>query len=105
MESVGGDGERGWRVAELLSLRGADVIFEAGGYTGACGVAGASSLASVRAVVGVDVDRYLQPNACALGVVNISKVITSAVKRIDQAIIQVAQSQLDNVFTAGTTTG
>ncbi|KAL1520050.1 hypothetical protein AB1Y20_023526 [Prymnesium parvum] len=96
-----GDGERGWRVAELLSLRGADVIFEAGGYTGTCGVAGASSLAHVRAVVGVDVDRYLQPNACALGVVNISKVITSAVKRIDQAIIQVAQSQLDNVFTAG----
>ncbi|KAL1515069.1 hypothetical protein AB1Y20_004134 [Prymnesium parvum] len=80
------DLERGWRVATLLAARGADVIFEAGGPMGTCGVAGASQLPHVRAVVGVDVDRYVQSDACPLGRVNASKVITSAAKRVDQAV-------------------
>ena len=47
-----------------LAERGADVIFEAGGPTGACGLVAASHDPRVAAVVGVDVDRALHPASC-----------------------------------------
>eukprot|EP00966_Prymnesium_polylepis_P314924 7276903-Prymnesium_polylepis.1 len=76
------DGERGFRLGMLLGDRGADVVFEAGGYTGTCGIAGASVHPGVRAVVGVDVDRFnVAGSSCHLGPINTSKIITSAQKR------------------------
>ena len=75
---------RGARVAGELAELGADVVFEAGGTTGTCALVTASRLANVRAVIGVDVDRATLANSC-LGVsFNASKVITSALKRVDR---------------------
>lgn len=88
------DAMRGWRVAQQLVQRGADTIFEAGGYTGTCGLAGASVLPGVRALVGVDVDRYYSPEACTLGSINTSLLITSATKRVDRATHLVASEQI-----------
>ena len=79
--------------ANTMITNGADIIFHAAGGTG-LGVIDACNEAGIKAI-GVDSDQH----AVAEGTV-----ITSAMKRVDNAVYDVAKQMVDDNFTAGVTT-
>ncbi len=93
------DRTRGGEAAKSFMSEGADVIFGAGGQTGSGGIQAAAQ-AGVW-VIGVDQDEFVTTfqNGAAPGS---DKVLSSAVKRVDNAVFAVIKDVKDNTF-KGTT--
>lgn len=89
-----GDAARGEAVARKLAADGADVLYEAGGFTGTCGIVAGSNVSSVIGVVGVDIDRHTNAN-CGTKAAVLGKVLTSALKRVDRVVYQAASKLRD----------
>lgn len=88
-----GDAATGKSLAVIMITDGADVLYHAAGGTG-LGVIEAASEAGIKAI-GVDSDQSsLAPDT----------VITSALKRVDNASYAIAQAVLEGTFEAGLTT-
>lgn len=86
-----GDAAKGKSIAQKMIQDGADVLYHAAGGTGV-GMIEACSEAKVYAI-GVDMDQaHLAPET----------VITSALKRVDQAIVQISQELISGELTGGT---
>jgi hypothetical protein len=77
---------------------GADVIFGAGGQTGSGGIQAAAEAGAF--VIGVDQDEYVTTfqNGAAPGS---DKIISSAMKRVDQAVFLTIKDVVDGKFTNG----
>ncbi len=89
----------GAQVAQKLISRGADVIFVAAGVTGNGAVLTATQ--SGKWAVGVDTDQYvtLFNNGTNSGA---DKLLTSVLKRLDNAVYLTVQDVVSNTFTSGT---
>lgn len=86
-----GDAAKGKAIAQTQISDGCDVLYHAAGGTG-IGMIEACNEAGVWAI-GVDMDQsFLSPET----------VITSALKRVDQAIFQISQQLLDGTLEGGT---
>lgn len=86
-----GDAAKGKSIAQKMIQDGADVLYHAAGGTGV-GMIEACTEAGVYAI-GVDMDQaHLAPTT----------VITSALKRVDQAIVQISQELLNGTIAGGT---
>lgn len=87
-----GDAAKGKSIAQSMFQQGADIVFHAAGDTGA-GVIEAAKEAG-KFAIGVDRDQnYLAPD----------NVITSAMKRVDNAIFNISKDLKDGKFPGGTT--
>ncbi len=93
------DRARGAEAAKSFIAEGADVIFGAGGQTGS-GAIQAAAQAGVW-VIGVDQDEYgtTFQNGSALGS---EKILSSAGKRVDNAVFSAIKSAQDGSFVGGT---
>ena len=86
-----GDAAKGKSIAQKQIANGCDVLYHAAGGTGA-GMLEACDEAGIYGI-GVDMDQsFLYPKS----------VITSALKRVDQAIFQISQQLLDGSLEGGT---
>ena len=94
------DEELGADLAEDQISRGADVIFGVGGMMGQGAVRRAAELG--KYIIGVDSDVYLTAfdNGTAPGA---DKVLTSVIKRVDNAVYHTIQDQVNAEFSSGTT--
>ena len=92
------DRARGAEAAKSFMSEGADVIFGAGGQTGSGGVQAAAEAGAY--VIGVDQDEYVTTfqNGAAPGA---DKIISSAMKRVDQAVFLTIKDVVDGKFTNG----
>ena len=85
-----GDAAKGKSIAQKMIQDGADVLYHAAGGTGV-GMIEACTEAGVYAI-GVDMDQsYLAPET----------VLTSALKRVDQAVIQISQELINGELAGG----
>jgi len=89
---------RGAEAAKSFMSEGADVIFGAGGQTGSGGIQAAAEAGIY--VIGVDQDEYVTTfqNGAAPGS---DKIISSAMKRVDQAVFLTIKDVVDGKFTNG----
>ena len=94
------DRARGGEAAKSFISEGADVIFGAGGQTGSGGIQAAAQ-AGVY-VIGVDQDEFVTTfqNGSAPGG---DKIVSSAVKRVDNAVFAAIKAAQDGSFKGGTT--
>ena len=92
------DRSRGAEAAKSFMAEGADVIFGAGGQTGSGGIAAAAEAGAF--VIGVDQDEFVTTfqNGAAPGS---DKIISSAMKRVDQAVFLTIKDVVDGKFTPG----
>jgi basic membrane protein A len=92
------DRARGAEAAKSFMSEGADVIFGAGGQTGSGGIQAAAEAGAY--VIGVDQDEYVTTfqNGGAPGS---DKIISSAMKRVDQAVFLTIKDVVDGKFTNG----
>jgi basic membrane protein A len=92
------DRARGAEAAKSFMAEGADVIFGAGGQTGSGGIQAAAEAGAF--VIGVDQDEYVTTfqNGAAPGS---DKIISSAMKRVDQAVFLTIKDVVDGKFTNG----
>lgn len=92
------DRARGAEAAKSFMSEGADVIFGAGGQTGSGGVQAAAEAGAY--VIGVDQDEFVTTfqNGAAPGA---DKIISSAMKRVDQAVFLTIKDVVDGKFTNG----
>jgi basic membrane protein A len=92
------DRARGAEAAKSFMSEGADVIFGAGGQTGSGGIQAAAEAGLY--VIGVDQDEYVTTfqNGAAPGA---DKIISSAMKRVDQAVFLTIKDVVDGKFTNG----
>jgi len=92
------DRARGAEAAKSFMSEGADVIFGAGGQTGSGGIQAAAEAGAY--VIGVDQDEYVTTfqNGGAPGA---DKIISSAMKRVDQAVFLTIKDVVDGKFTNG----
>ena len=92
------DRARGAEAAKSFMSEGADVIFGAGGQTGSGGIQAAAEAGIY--VIGVDQDEYVTTfqNGAAPGS---DKIISSAMKRVDQAVFLTIKDVVDGKFTNG----
>jgi basic membrane protein A len=93
------DRARGAEAARSFIAEGADVIFGAGGQTGSGGIQAAAQDGVF--VIGVDQDEFVTTfqNGSAPGA---DKIISSAIKRVDVAVLTVIQEVVDGTFEGGT---
>jgi basic membrane protein A len=93
------DRARGGEAARNFISQGADVIFGAGGQTGSGGIQAAAQQGVW--VIGVDQDEYVTTfqNGKAPGA---DKILSSAMKRVDNAVFQSIKSAQDGSFKGGT---
>ncbi len=96
------DAPKGAESAKSMISDGADVIFGAGGQTGSGGIQAAA--AQGVSVIGVDQDEYLTTfkNGATAGS---DKLITSALKRVDNAVYQVIKDAAAGQFKGGNAVG
>ncbi|MBA3946978.1 MAG: BMP family ABC transporter substrate-binding protein [Herpetosiphonaceae bacterium] len=96
------DAAKGAESAKSMISDGADVIFGAGGQTGSGGIQAAA--AQGVNVIGVDQDEYLTTfkNGATAGS---DKLITSALKRVDNAVYQVIKDATMGQFKGGNAVG
>lgn len=87
--------DQGAEQARSQIAEGADVIFGAGGQTGSGGIAEAAKQGAY--VIGVDKDEYLTTfgNGSAEGA---DRIVTSALKRVDNAVFAAVQSVVDGSY-------
>jgi basic membrane protein A len=92
------DRARGAEAAKSFMSEGADVIFGAGGQTGSGGIQAAAEAGAY--VIGVDQDEYVTTfqNGGAPGA---DMIISSAMKRVDQAVFLTIKDVVDGKFTNG----
>lgn len=92
------DRARGAEAAKSFMSEGADVIFGAGGQTGSGGIQAAAEAGAY--VIGVDQDEFVTTfqNGGAPGA---DKIISSAMKRVDQAVFLTIKDVVDGKFTNG----
>jgi len=92
------DRARGAEAAKSFMSEGADVIFGAGGQTGSGGIQAAAEAGIY--VIGVDQDEYVTTfqKGEAPGA---DKIISSAMKRVDQAVFLTIKDVVDGKFTNG----
>lgn len=92
------DRARGAEAAMSFIAEGADVIFGAGGQTGSGGIQAAAE--SGAYVIGVDQDEFVTTfqGGSAPGA---DKIISSAMKRVDQAVFLTIKDVVDGNFTNG----
>lgn len=92
------DRARGAEAAKSFMSEGADVVFGAGGQTGSGGIQAAAEQGAY--VIGVDQDEYVTTfqNGGAPGA---DKIISSAMKRVDQAVFLTIKDVVDGKFTSG----
>ena len=95
------DRARGAEAAKSFMSEGADVIFGAGGQTGSGGIQAAAEAGAY--VIGVDQDEYVTTfqSGAAPGA---DMIISSAMKRVDQAVFLTIKDVVDGKFTNGTIT-
>lgn len=93
------DRARGGEAARNFISQGADVIFGAGGQTGSGGIQAAAQQGVW--VIGVDQDEYVTTfqNGQAPGA---NKLLSSAIKRVDNAVFQSIKAAQDGSFKGGT---
>ncbi|GAC1384042.1 MAG: hypothetical protein NVSMB42_01520 [Herpetosiphon sp.] len=96
------DAARGAEAAKSQISDGADVIFGAGGQTGSGGISAAASQGVY--VIGVDQDEYNTTfkNGTAAGA---DKLITSALKRVDNAVYDTIKEAVNGQFKGGNYVG
>ena len=96
------DRARGGEAAKNFISQGADVIFGAGGQTGSGGIQAAAQAGTY--VIGVDQDEYVTTfqGGKAQGA---DKIISSATKRVDNAVFQAIKLAVDGKFEGGTAVG
>jgi basic membrane protein A len=96
------DRARGGEAAKNFISQGADVIFGAGGQTGSGGIQAAAQAGTY--VIGVDQDEYVTTfqGGKAQGA---DKIVSSATKRVDNAVFQVIKLAVDGKFEGGTAVG
>lgn len=87
-----GDTAKGKAIANSMYQNGADIIFHAAGFTGTGVIE--SAVENEKYVIGVDQDQRAKLGKDAI--------ITSAVKRVDQAIFMVAEDLKNGKFEGGT---
>jgi basic membrane protein A len=94
------DRARGGEAAKSFISEGADVIFGAGGQTGSGGIQAAAQAGVF--VIGVDQDEYgtTFQGGSAPGA---DKLVSSAVKRVDNAVFAAIKAAQDGSFVGGTT--
>jgi basic membrane protein A len=87
--------DRGAEAARSQIAEGADVIFGAGGQTGSGAIQGAAQQGAY--VIGVDKDEYVSTfnNGAVDGA---DRLVTSALKRVDNAVFDTVQSVVDGTF-------
>ncbi len=92
------DRARGAEASNRFMSEGADVIFGAGGQTGSGGIQAAAEAGAY--VIDVDQDEYVTTfqNGGAPGA---DKIISSAMKRVDQAVFLTIKDVVDGKFTNG----
>lgn len=93
------DRARGGEAAKDFISQGADVIFGAGGQTGSGGIQAAAQ--DNIWVIGVDQDEYVTTfqSGKAPGA---NKIISSALKRVDNAVFDAIKAAQDGMFAGGT---
>jgi basic membrane protein A len=90
------DQAKGKELGLSLINQGASIIFPVAGATGLGTIQAAKEKGAL--IIGVDQDQYLSvPDAKA-------SIITSVVKRVDEAVYQTIKSELDGKFAGGTNT-
>lgn len=87
-----GDTAKGKAIANQMYQKGADIIFHAAGYTGTGVIE--SAVENGKMVIGVDQDQK--------AILGKDEIITSAMKRVDQAIFNVAKDLAAGNFDGGT---
>ena len=94
------DRARGAEAAKSFMAEGADVIFGAGGQTGSGAIQAAAEAGAY--VIGVDQDEYITTfqNGAAPSA---DKIISSAMKRVDQAVFLTIKDVIDGKFSDGAT--
>ncbi|WP_212696534.1 BMP family ABC transporter substrate-binding protein [Vallitalea pronyensis] len=86
-----GDTAKGKAIANQMYQKDADIIFHAAGYTGTGVIE--SAVENGKYVIGVDVDQK--------AILGKDEIITSAMKRVDQAIFNVAKDLKDGKWEGG----
>jgi len=87
-----GDSAAGKSIANQYYADGADIIYSAAGFTGSGAIEAAKELN--KWAIGVDMDQnYIAPN----------NVLTSALKRVDNAIYDISKEMVDGTFKGGGT--
>ncbi|MFC1959514.1 BMP family ABC transporter substrate-binding protein [Chloroflexota bacterium] len=86
------------KAQEWITNQGVDVIFGAGGLTGSAGIFEAAQLGSW--VIGVDQDEYR--TTFQDGTLDgADRILTTAVKRVDNGVYQAIESIVNDAFTSG----
>ena len=93
------DPDLGAQVAQAQMAQGADVIFGAGGPTGSGGILTAAQSGAWG--IGVDIDEYYTTFGGG-SVPGSDKLLTSAIKRIDNAVYDTIDDAVAGIFTPGT---
>ncbi|NMD31470.1 MAG: BMP family ABC transporter substrate-binding protein [Chloroflexi bacterium] len=97
-----GDPDLGAQIAQDQMAQGADVIFGVGGMMGNGAILAAAQAGAW--VIGVDADAY--DSVFGGGTVDGSEfLLTSAMKRVDNAVYNTIADQIDGLFTPGTVIG